>query len=645
MDIRRGFQLGLWRVLPDQGILEGDDGPVHVEPKIMEVLVYLALHQDSVIKRDELISTVWGGTIVSDEVLSRAISMLRNVLADDRMNPQYIQTLPKVGYRLLMPATPLTPEKADSIIKKNSRAELAAVIALFGILIIAFIFWSGEDAVIDPGSPAAFASLGDWFDFLIEEKEGRTGSTSIAVLPFENLSEIDDRDLFSDGLTDELTTLLSKVKGLKVVARRSSYSFKNRNDDVPTIGRLLNVDAIFEGTVRQNGDQLRINALLSSVSDGYLIWSDVFEGDAAELFNMQETMAESVVAALRDHFEGGSLHIPPVEQSPPDMKAYQLYLMNGNFLWELRGEQALRNSIGLYRQALEIDPDFSKAYIGLANSLVLLPIYSSEQMDPQFREVEAILDNREFPDKRDRGEAEAIRAFMAWNRWDWEAAEEHFRIALALAPDSPNIYLGYSTHLASVGRKQDALEAARRARELDEISGSINDRMGVTYLWLGDNIRAAEHFAIGAQLGFRSAINPAYMILLLRLERYNELKSILAAYHRGMTQSPDWLIENVDTLFLKKNRKMSRKMAQEGIENGEGISPMLEFGLWVLLGDMDRAYETFHTFSESMPQYLQLEFLFSEEGREFRKDSRFDDLAVEIGWQDYWETFGGPDSD
>ena len=400
-------------------------------------------------------------------------------------------------------------------------------------------------------------ALGDWFDFLIEEKEGRAGSTSIAVLPFENLSEIDDSDLFSDGLTDELTTLLSKVKGLKVVARRSSYSFKNRNDDVPTIGRLLNVDAIFEGTVRQKGDQLRINALLSSVSDGYLIWSDVFEGEAAELFNMQETMAESVVAALRDHFEGGSLHIPPVEQSPPDMEAYQLYLMNGNFLWEMRGERALRNSIELYRQALEIDPDFSKAYIGLANSLVLLPFYSTEQMDPLFREVETILDNQEFPEIRERGEAEAIRAFMAWKRWDWTAAEEHFRNALALAPDSPNIYQWYSSHLASVGRKQDALEAARRARELDEISGFINDRIGVTYLWLGDNIRAAEHFAIGAQLGFRSAINPAYMILLLRLERYNELKSILAAYHRGMAESPDWLIENLDTLFLIKNRKKS----------------------------------------------------------------------------------------
>ena len=112
--LQQGFQLGQWRVYPNQGLLEGEDCQAHLEPKIMEVLVYLAEHQDEVVRRDDLISEVWSGTIVTDEALSRAISVLRTRLGDNRLTPTYIQTLPKVGYRLLMPVAPLeAPADAD----------------------------------------------------------------------------------------------------------------------------------------------------------------------------------------------------------------------------------------------------------------------------------------------------------------------------------------------------------------------------------------------------------------------------------------------------------------------------------------------------------------------------------------------------
>lgn len=647
--LKQGFKLGQWRVYPNQGLLEGEDGQAHLEPKIMEVLVYLASHQDEVVRRDDLISEVWSGTIVTDEALSRAISILRTRLGDNRLTPSYIQTLPKVGYRLLMPVEPLDglPTPPPSQPSKSRRLLRAWPWALAALIAAAswLVYSTRETTEIDPRSPAAFASLADWFDFLAEEKEGTAGPTSIAVLPFDNLSDSGDSSFFSDGLTDELTMTLSKVRGLKVVARRSSYSFRNRTDDVPTIGRLLNVDAVFEGSIRQEGGAWRINALLSSVSDGYLIWSDNFECSAEELFDMQETLAAAVVEALRGHFKGGSLQIPLVHQVPPDIEAYQLYLMNGNFLWQLRGEQPLRKSIELYRQALAIDPGFSRAYVGLASSLVLLPFYSSEPMDPVFEEVSSILDGYEFTESRDLGEVESIRAFMAWNRWHWVEAEERFRKALQLAPDSPNIYQWYSQHLAAVGRRHDSLEAVKRARELDEISPVVNDRMGIAYLWLGDNVRAAEHFAIGAQLGFRNVINPGYMILLLRLGRFNEFKAVMSAFNRDLPNPPTWLIENADTFFLRENRRQSRTLALQALEEGQSIAPRLRFGLWVLIGAYDEAIDTFEAFRDTTPHYLQLEFVFADEGREFRDDSRFKRLAKEVGWEEYWDTYGGPDPD
>ncbi len=645
-DINQGFRLGQWLVLPDQGLLDGADGQAHLEPKVMEVLVYLARHQNQVVRREDLINEVWRGTIVTDEVLSRAISVLRTRLGDNRMTPSYIQTLPKVGYRLLMPVTPLdSPAPEMSRFRHlTSWQPIALVTAVFLASLLLF-YWAQSEDEVDPRSPAAFANIADWFDFLSEEKSGIADATSIAVLPFDNLNENGGSDFFGDGLTDELTMSLSKVKGLKVVARRSSYSFKTRTDDVPTIGRLLNVDAVLEGSIRQVGERWRINALLSSVSDGYLIWSDNFECETSALFDMQEKLAVAVVEALRKHFKDGDLLLPLVDQAPPAIEAYQLYLMNGNFLWQLRGEQPLRKSIELYRQALTIDPNFSRAYIGLANSLVLLPFYSNEPMEPAFQEAQKIFESHEFTESRDLGEVEAVYAFMAWNRWQWIEAEERFRRALQLAPDSPNIYQWYSQLLATVGRRQDSLEAVKRARDLDEISPVINDRLGIAYLWLGDNVRAAEHFAIGAQLGFRNAINPGYMILLLRLQRYNEFKAIMSAFHQGLPESPAWLIDNADTFFLEKNRKQSTQLALQAVKQGHPIMPRLEFGLWILLGANDQAFATFEKLRISNPHYLQLEFVFAEESREFRDDPRFKRLAQDIGWQKYWETFGEPDAD
>jgi len=655
IDKHQGFQLGEWCVYPDQGLLVNVNSQLHLEPKVMEVLIYLAERQDNVVRRDVLISDVWHGTFVTDEVLSRAISLLRTCLGDDRMTPRYIQTLPKVGYRLLMPVNPLPESESESKpeIEANSKRSPTGhrvnrwLVAL-GIMAIAIgilLIWKWQETEIDESSPAAFANITEWFDFLLEKKAGSAGVTSIAVLPFDNLSENNENSIFGEGLTDELTMSLSKVKGLKVVARRSSYSFKNRSDDVPTIGRLLNADAIFEGTIRRTGDQLRINAQLCDVSDGYLMWSGLYERNVNDVYDVQEEIATAVVEAMREHFDGGSLQTPLVKQAPPDIEAYQLYLMNGNFLWKLRGEKPLRKSIELYRQALAIDPGFSRAYIGLANALVLLPFYSSEPMEPMFKQALEVLAGHTFIDQRELGEAEAVHGFIAWNRWQWIKAEEHFRKALELAPDSPNIYQWYSQHLAAVGRNHDGLESAKRARELDEISPVINDRLGIAYLWVNDNIRAAEQFAIGAQLGFRNAINPGYMVLLIRLQRFNEFKSVMAAVHRGSPNPPNWIIVNADEVFLSEDRGAVLEMARLAKQEGRFSRPFIEFSLWIAIGDIDNAYQAFNALRDTSPNYLHLEFIFTREGTEFRQDPRFEQLTEDIGWQEYWQTYGGPDID
>jgi len=657
IDRQQGFQLGEWSIYPDQGLLVGPESQPHLEPKVMEVLIYLAERQDQVVRRDDLINDVWHGTFVTDEVLSRAISLLRTCLGDDRMTPYYIQTLPKVGYRLLMEVTPLAVPELDPEEESEAKPilpfqllrviKLALAIGAAIILVVTISMWAEEKTVIDPRSPAAFETISEWFDFLADEKKGEKGITSIAVLPFDNLSENNDSTYFSEGLTDELTMSLSKTKGLKVVARRSSYSFKNRTDDVPTIGRLLHADAIFEGTIRRVGDQLRINAQLCAVSDGYLMWSGFYERNVSDVFDVQEEIATAVIEAMREHFDDDSLQTPLVNQAPPDIEAYQLYLMSGNFLWQLRGEKPLRQSIELYRQALAIDPSFSRAAIGLAKALVLLPFYSTEPepMEPMFLQALEALTAHTFADQRELGEVESIYGFIAMKRWQWIKAEEHFQKALQLAPDSPNIYQWYSTLLSGVGRHRDGLEAAIRARDLDEVSPVLNNRLAVAYLWSNDNLRAAEQFAIATQLGFNNAINGGYLVFLLRQQRYNEFKAIMAAVHRDAPNPPIWLIEHADTVFGPGNRDAGLEIATLAKQEGSFSILPFEFGLWIVVGGIDQAYETFNALRKTFPQFLQIEFVFSEEGHEFREDSRFKQLNSDIGLREYWDIYGAPDTD
>ena len=646
--LQQGFLLGPWQIYPDRNLITAGEEQVHLEPKVMEVLLCLARHQGEVVKRDELIDRVWN-TVVTDEVLSRAISLLRTCLKDNTKTPVYIQTVPKKGYRLIHPVAPLPeviqqpePEPESEIEqKKASRTLLLIAAALLGALLLGLLVWmfGGKG---EPEPSKGFKNLAEWFDFMDAERAKDAPITSIAVLPFENLSDDATSDYFGEGLTDEITMFLSKVQGLKVVARRSAYSLRNPQNDIPTVGKLLNVDAVLEGTVRRIGDQLKINAQLSDVKDGYLLWSQSYQGSVEDAFSIQEEVSDSVVKAMQT-VTVTSLELPGGKSVQPDRKAYQLYL-HGRFLWKLRGEKALRESIALYQQATVIDPDYTRAKLGMSAALVLLPFYADEDLDKSFTKAGDILDSVEPVDDWERSELETIRAFMAMHRWQWAKAEQGFRRAIELAPDNAHSYNWFSQFLSTVGRRQDSLTAALRAKELDGVSPVINDRLGVAYLWLNEEVRAAEHFAMGYQLGFSNLISHGYVIFLLRQQRFHEFRSIMDSLHPDAATKPTWLINEGSPVFLHNDRQKALTLAREAQQQGRLITEPMLFGAWVYLGGVDEVFETFNRFVGTPKQkYLYLEFLFAREGDVVRADSRFSDLAEKAGLADYWKEFGGPD--
>ena len=263
------FHLGDWRVEPRLNAVSRNGTTFRLQPKIMEVLVCLAQHAGEPVSKETLLGSVWPGTFVTDDVLTRAISELRRVFEDDAQQPHFIQTIPKRGYRLVVPVervneglgTPPTAQAAAPRSIGHKRFVLLVGSGLTALLLIALV---------------AHTVVGRW--------ERRAGASSVsihslAVLPLQNLSADPAQEYFSDGLTDALITDLAQTGSLKVISRTSSMQYKQTKKSLPEIARELKVDGIVEGTVQRSGDRVRITAQLIEGSADKHVWANSYERD------------------------------------------------------------------------------------------------------------------------------------------------------------------------------------------------------------------------------------------------------------------------------------------------------------------------------------------------------------------------------
>jgi serine/threonine-protein kinase len=316
-------------------------------------------------------------------------------------------------------------------------------------------------------------------------------TASAAVLPFVDLSPQKDQEYFSDGLTEELITSLSQVPGLRVAARTSSFQFKGRSPDVHEVGRKLDVGAVLEGSVRKSGNRLRISTQLISVKDGYQLWSDSYDRDLADVFAVQEDIARSIVAALRVRLAprpDSALATRPTG----DLQAYDLYL-KGRFAWNQRTGPALREAVRYLEQAVARDSTFPRAWAGLADAYILVvPYGGGGSLADTWRKAQAAahkalaLDSTSAEAHTSLGYGNMIYA------WDWPAAEESFRRAIAADPNYPTGHHWYGDFLAGRGRLDESLREMRRAHELDPLSRQIGVEFGWVYYLMRRNEAAAE---------------------------------------------------------------------------------------------------------------------------------------------------------
>ena len=626
--LESGFRLGPWEVRPKLGTLTGPGDELRLEPKVMGVLVCLAQQAGEVVTRDQFVAAVWDGRIVSDEVLSRCISLLRTRLGDSPREPTIIQTVPKIGYRLIAPvevlavsepaAAPQAPASPASASRFSPRLRIAVPAALLVVATIAFVLVGDRN--------------GD-----APQSGDRPG---IAVLPFVNYSSNPADEYFSDGLTEELIDRLARVEGLEVVASTSAFAFRERRSDVREIARQLGVGYVLEGNVRKDENRVRISANLIEAERGFSAWSERYDTELRDIFGVQDEIANSIVAELRPRLAADPVGPSAAPRPTEIFPAYEL-LLQGRYHLKRREEAPIRRSIELFQQAMELDPTFGDAYRELARAYALLPNYSYEDREEMF---ELARETLELGIARDPSLAETVHdvfAFLHYSRWEWIDAEQQFRRALAVAPNDPTVRQWYSQHLASVGKPTESLRHILEAKRLDVLSPVVNDRLAIAYLWLNDNEMARRQFRLADELGMGPSANPeAYLVLLLREDDYDEARTILVDLQRLFARAAEW----IDPFIEAQRDENAVPVARTALARAAGerqVSLKYLFGAWVYLGDADAAMDAaFELLGD--PAEFDVEFLFVAETALLRRHPRFGELLRAIGLDRYWDRYGWP---
>ena len=328
-----------------------------------------------------------------------------------------------------------------------------------------------------------------------EQVQGKTKTpmNRVAVLPFVNMSADPDNEYFSDGITEELLNALTKVDGLQVTSRTSVFAFKGQHDDIREIGMKLNVDKILEGSVRKAGNRVRITAQLINTADGYHIWSENYDRNLTDIFEVQDEISSIIANKLRENLSMAKT-IATEKKPVRNVTAYTLYLKGLHF-WNKITPADARKAIECYQQAIELEPEYGEAFAMMAAAYSFLG--STGQMEPSkaFEYVRLYADKALAIDDTIAEGHTAKGSVHLFFEWNWDAACRSFERAMELNPAGMDAYELMSFYLILKGKIKEALELIEKAAAIDPLSPIINHHLGDCYIFNGqyDNaIRQAD---------------------------------------------------------------------------------------------------------------------------------------------------------
>jgi len=450
---------------------------------------------------------------------------------------------------------------------------------------------------------------------------------SIAVLPFVDMSPQKDQEYFCDGITEELINRLSNVKELKVPARTSAFMFKGKADDIREIGKKLDVQNVLEGSIRKEGNQLRITVQLVKASDSFHIWSESFDKELTKVFDIQDEIALAVADKLKLTLLGEEKS-KVVKRYTDNIEPYNLYL-KGRWFWNKWTEADIRKSMEYFQKAIDIDPNYALAYAGLAEAYNTLSHYSivrPEEIYPKAKELAL----KALSLDKALAEAHTVLGYvLVYYDWDWESGESEFKAAIALKPDDVTAHHLYAYFLVIMNRYEEAFSEIRKALAVDPLNMITNRTLGDFYYHSGQYYRAIEslkktiemdpafsyaHSYLGLAYLQKSMYPEAIGEIQKDLELQRALRPLFLAY-MGVAQfkagSAEKGIDILNSLLAQSQK--------------EYVPPYFFSYLYFAMGDKDRGFSYLNKAYQERDGWLPL-LTFDHFFDAVRSDPRFEDI-------------------
>ena len=572
----RQYEFGAYR-LDEQGRMLFREGErVALPPKVVELLIALVQASGRVVTREQLLQQLWPNTVVEEGSLTSHISLLRKSLAEGTDGQEFIETLPKRGYRFVAPV-----KRAGS----------------------------------DP------AESGDHRDMLV-------------VLPFENLTAGEKYDYFSEGLTEEMITELARLspERLGVIARTSAMQFKSTTKSIAQIGSELGVSHVLEGSVRRAGERVRVTAQLIRASDETHLWAQSYERGMHDVLDVQAEVARAVALEIKIKLtphDKQRLH--PQKRRSINPQSYELYL-RGRHFWNRRTEEGIRKSIECFEEALRYEPSFAAAYDGISDAHTMLACRGITPAVESFHKAKAAA-RQAVRIEPELGEGYASLAHVRLHDWDWVGLESDFRRAVEFDPGYAIAHYWYAEYLMAMGRTREALSRVQHSWALDPLNSVINASVGMIHYLAHDYDGALVALRRGLE------IDPSHYVSHLRVGlvclQKNLANEALDAMQQAVMHSggsTEALAGLAQAHAVAGDRDTMERIVQE---LGEGshryVSPYNVARLYGAIDDKQRALEWLErAYQEHNPDLIELtrEPSFAS----LRSHAKFRALISRIGW-------------
>lgn len=628
------YEFGRFRLKTAERILLREGELVPLTPKVFDILITLVENSGQVVAKDDLMKRVWPSTYVEEGNLTQNISLLRKALGETPGGTQFIETVPRRGYRFvaqtsenwdggqlsapgpinapapLDPPPVLQPDTSTSTPVVSIPApdyrlgwfrRLPAFAALAGVVVIAI--------------------LGLVYFTIWGRSESAEAIQSIAVLPFVDESADPDAQYINDKIAESLINSLSKLPKLRVVPRSVVAGYKGRDIDPRKVGQELNVRAVVTGRMRRHGDIITIQADLIDLENVAQLWGQHYDHKLSDVLLVQDDIS-------RDIFENLRLKLNVEEKK--QLEAYGLYLKGRN-AWNKRTGDELLQAIDYFNQAIQIDPNYGAAYAGLADCYNMLVVYGRLEPKEGFPKAkEAAAKALEIDESS--AEAHSSMAFIKF-RWDWDrsATEREFQTAIRLKPAYASAHQWYSSYLVAVERFDEAIAEAKRTEELEPLSFVASSHLGWIYYLSGRNDEAIEQCK--KILVMDPSSFPARRYLGLAYEAKGMYAEAIAEFQTGVKLSGSPLmLALLGHAYAASGKRAEAQQVLADLQQLQGqryVSPYTVAAIYAGLGDKDQALKWLETAVEGRDIWLmnlKVDPVFAR----LRSERKFADILARI---------------